>query len=38
MLLPRGCGAGKSEVGTLVHDGCQARQLEGEQGKGRERP
>lgn len=38
MLLPRRCGAGKSEVGTLVHDDCQARQLEGEQGNGREGP
>jgi hypothetical protein len=28
----------KNKVGTLVHDGCQARQLEGKQGKGREGP
>lgn len=25
-------------MGTLVHDGCQARQLEGKQGEGREGP
>lgn len=33
MLLRRSSCAGKSKVGTLVHDGCQARHLKGKQGK-----